>query len=362
MTRRMLALTVALAVCAPAAAMAAPQISLTVDAQEGANGWYTSDVRLLWTVTGAVTRTGDCTGTQSQTLITHETPFAVYRCDAWDSDGFHASLEAPIKLDKTPPRVTPLPDRGPDHAGWYTRPLVVRFQGTDATSGIESCTTGGYQGPDSPSAAVAGTCRDRAGLVGSATFPLAYDVTPPSIDALAASAGDSAATVRWEASPDATDFTVTRTPGRGGEPATVVYRGTRPRFDDTRLRNGTDYAYTVSAFDAAGNLATRAATVRPGSLLLAPALGATLRRPPVLRWKRVPKARYYNIQLFRGKRKLLSAWPTRPRLALRRRWNYAGKRRKLRPGLYRWYVFPGFGSRSQRRYGEALGARTFRIV
>ena len=361
MRARAVAVAVLLGLAAPAAAAAAPQIDLTVDGRVGANDWYTSEVRLLWTVTGADTSAGDCTLGQSETLITAETSGAIYDCDAWDGS-IHASLEVPIKLDKTAPAVTALPERRADHAGWYTSPLLVRFAGTDATSGIESCSTGAYQGPDSASAAVTGSCRDRAGLVGRATFKLAYDVTPPTIDAVLASARDSAATVRWEASPDVTEFAVTRTPGSRGEPASVVYRGTGTRVEDKRLRNGITYAYTVSAVDAAGNLATRSANVRPTSPLLAPALGATLRRPPVLRWKRTEDARYYNVQLFRGKRKVLSAWPARPRYALKRRWTYAGRTRRLRDGKYRWYVFPGFGDRSERRYGEALGVRTFRIA
>ena len=354
-------LATALLLAAPTLASAAPQIDVTVDAREGENGWYTSDVRLLWTVTGAVTVSGDCSAAQSQTVITDETPFAAYRCDAWDDKGFHAVLEAPVKLDKTPPAVHALPERPPDHAGWYTRPLTIRFSGSDATSGIEACTTAGYAGPDSPAAAITGTCRDRAGLVGSATAQIAYDVTAPAVEGLAVGAGDTRADLRWQPSADAVEYSVTRSPGRRGEAATVVYRGPQPRYADARLRNGVRYAYTVAALDAAGNLGTATATARPSGRLLAPAPGARLRRPPVLRWKRSRRAAYYNVQLFRGERKVLSAWPVRPHLRLARAWVYAGHRFRLRRGTYRWYVFPGFGARSARRYGPALGTRTFRM-
>lgn len=96
--------------------------------------------------------------------------------------------------------------------------------------------------------------------------------------------------------------------------------------------------------------------------LLAPAHGARLSAPPVLRWKAVPGATYYNVQLWRNGRKILSRWPTRTQLALRASWTYAGRRYRLTPGRYRWYVWPGLGARADARYGALLGRRTFVIV
>nr|MBA3331185.1 hypothetical protein [Actinomycetota bacterium] len=70
-------------------------------------------------------------------------------------------------------------------------------------------------------------------------------------------------------------------------------------------------------------------------------------------------AAYYNVQLFRGSQKVLSAWPKQPRLALGSKWTFAGRKMLLRPGTYRWYVWPGVGARSQARYGPMLGQSTF---
>jgi hypothetical protein len=81
-----------------------------------------------------------------------------------------------------------------------------------------------------------------------------------------------------------------------------------------------------------------------------------------LRWTRVRRARYYNVQLYRGARKVLSAWPARPRYQIKRRWSYAGKRHRLTPGRYVWYVWPGYGPRSKAKYGDLLGRRPFRLV
>jgi hypothetical protein len=97
--------------------------------------------------------------------------------------------------------------------------------------------------------------------------------------------------------------------------------------------------------------------------LLSPAAHATVRtrRPPLLRWTPVRRARYYNVQLFRGDRKVLSVWPVRPRYQIKKRWSRLGTPQRLRRGRYRWYVWPGFGARPKARYGDGIGPRTFTV-
>lgn len=85
-----------------------------------------------------------------------------------------------------------------------------------------------------------------------------------------------------------------------------------------------------------------------------PRAGAVVPTPPLLRWRAVSRARYYNVQLYRGNRKILSAWPRRARFQVRRSWSFRGRRYALRPAFYRWYVWPNYG----RRYG-AVRVRTF---
>ena len=87
-----------------------------------------------------------------------------------------------------------------------------------------------------------------------------------------------------------------------------------------------------------------------------------MQRPPFLSWARVRGASYYNVLLvYRGQR-VFAAWPLRPRLQLGRSWTYHGRRYRLRPGLYRWYVFPGFGSLAAGRFGNLIGASTFVVT
>ena len=126
------------------------------------------------------------------------------------------------------------------------------------------------------------------------------------------------------------------------------------------MRNGTAYTYTITAADQAGNVTQRTVTVTPGIRLLAPRPNAHLSAPPTLRWTEIPKASYYNVQLFRGS-KILSAWPTHPSMRLSRTWRFGGKRHRLAPGRYHWYVWPGYGPQRDAHYGRAVGNAVFVI-
>jgi hypothetical protein len=86
-----------------------------------------------------------------------------------------------IQYDATPPSVSPAPARGADAGGWYNHPVDVGFSGSDAVSGIDSCTSGSYSGPDTGGAGVSGSCKDKAGNSASASFGLKYDSTPPTV-------------------------------------------------------------------------------------------------------------------------------------------------------------------------------------
>jgi large repetitive protein len=133
------------------------------------------------------------------------------------------------------------------------------------------------------------------------------------------------------------------------------------------------HSFEVRAVDGAGNIdatpavhrwtigAAPVVTRTTSSALLAPRAGARVTSPPLLRWRRVARASYYNVQLVRGSVKILSAWPVRTRLQLRARWKYLGRQRRLSPGTYRWYVWPGYGKASLRRYGRLLGGSTFTV-
>lgn len=198
---------------------------------------------------------------------------------------------------------------------------------------------------------------------GAFTPPAQADATPPGkVRGLRALPLDRGARLTWTSPPDP-DLSAVEITRRLGKQARVVFTGPATSFVDRGLRNGARYTYVVVAVDAAGNRSAPASKrVRPAlRLLVQPADGAVVPRPPLLAWRPVRGAAFYNVQLFRGKTKLLSRWPRQPRLRLDASWTFAAKRRQLEPGVYVWYVWPAFGSRGDARYGKLPGRSVFVI-
>ena len=155
---------------------------------------------------------------------------------------------------------------------------------------------------------------------------------------------------------------LTRSLASGG-PATVVYAGSAHDFVDQGLTNGTKYTYVVTTLDAAGNQSAAAAisAVADGSTLR-PFIDTEVVQAPSLTWAKASKAHYYNVQIYLGRKKVLSVWPKSPTLKLKSKWSFNHHTYTLKPGLYRWYVWPGIGRASSRRYGKLVGSSTFRVT
>jgi hypothetical protein len=198
------------------------------------------------------------------------------------------------------------------------------------------------------------------------TVPTPIDQTPPgNVSKVAKSVRYRLLKLSWKkpADPDFDRVVVVvgRNPKRA--PRTPVYRGAGTSYTNAKFKNGLYHRYAITSYDRAGNASRRVSVVvPPGVLLTAPRAGARLRRPPLLDWASVPRATYYNVQLYRGSRKVLTAWPSRSKIKLRRTWAYQDSVIRLRKGTYRWYVWPGFGRRSQVRYGQLLGQASFVVT
>jgi hypothetical protein len=321
--------------------------------------WNTQPVRLAWSydTTNAEAIDGDCT---PQT-IRSDTAGTVVRCKIQDAtDGSTTEKTAMVKVDMTGPTVTVAPARPPDHGDWWNRPVTFGFIGSDGTSGVAGCDSVTYAGPDNGAAQLTGGCRDVAGNTAVQSFALRYDASPPALTGVRSVPLDGGVTLSWKPSADAVRSEILRSPGKSGRSSTMLLSGNRRTFTDSSARNGVRYRYSIAVYDAAGNAASTTASATPFSL--APVRGSRLSAPPLLRWHAMRRASYYNVQLFRGQRKILTTWPTRTRLQLRREWTYGGERLRLSPGRYRWYVWPGFGSRAAERYGRLIGHSTFSII
>jgi hypothetical protein len=304
---------------------------------------------------------GNCT----ERWFTADTRGLTVLCEVTeDVSGAYTGYPVTLKIDRTAPAVSAGAGRAPDYGAWFNHPVGITFGGSDATSGIGSCTSSTYAGPDGAGVSVGGSCNDVAGNVATATFSLNYDATAPPAPSVSAMPGDGKVALSWTATPDSQAEVLRTSPE---EPPAVVFRGGGDGFTDGSVRNERRYRYVVTLIDQAGNRAAGdTSTVPTGSKLLLPADGARLGRraesAPLLVWKDVRKARYYNVQLFREGDKILSAWPKVPRLQLKREWRYGGKLYHLLPARYCWRVWPGFGKRSAHRYGKQLGKKCFRVT
>jgi hypothetical protein len=322
-------------------------------------GWYTSAVVISWSWAPDNDGSNPTSGCLPHAYAKDASTAAA--CTVSGPLGI-TSVTVPIHVEISSPVATSAPTRAPDSGGWYNHAVTIAFSG-QAFSGIAACTTATYSGPSSASATVTGSCTDNAGKTVQATSaPFAFDAGTPPLG-MTAETGDRITVLDWRLTDiaPAAGFELLRQPGLHGKRPSVLYRGLRTSFTDRHVDNGVRYQYTVKALDAAGNGAVQALTVRPGRRLLSPAPGAAITAPPLLRWTAVRGASYYNVQLLRDGHKVLSTWPVHSSLQLDANWRFAGHRFSLRPGTYRWYVWPGFGKRSAARYGHRIGTSTFSV-
>jgi hypothetical protein len=268
-------------------------------------------------------------------------------------------------------------DRQPDANGWYNHPVRVTFHGSDGGSGIGACSDVTYAGPDTTSTTVNGSCADNAGNRAGSTSPaFKYDATPPTLSNLGFDWDDGTATLTWTASPDTKAIEIDRTPGTAGPDPSAVFKGLASSFEDTGLTNKVKYVYTINGFDEAGNKASESVSIVPGAKLYSPARGSVVTSLPLLAWRPVAGASYYNLQVYYGVgkalrrlasltvsgRKVMSVWPLQPRYRMKKTWRYKGKARKLAVGHYRWYVYPGIGKRTAHKYGPLIGQSDFFVA
>jgi hypothetical protein len=244
--RLALLVVVALAgLCGPAVERASAVPTIIYDcspAPRDCTGWFRTNVSLAWTV---LPSTAMKTGCNNITLTTDSKSQYEF-CSA--TDGSRVTVELWLKIDKTPPTViAPLFARPADGSGWFRAPVAITYRGTDATSGVLTCTHTSYAGPDNAAAHVSGTCTDVAGNVSAAkAFTVKYDATPPIVRRGRPTRRPDHG--RWYNHPVAWRFRGRdRLSGLAACP-TVVYRGPSGRR-----------AHVIGACrDKAGNVGTRA--------------------------------------------------------------------------------------------------------
>lgn len=337
-----------------------PSITYSIDGIVGNNGWYRgssdgNDVILHW----AVSLTATSTNCLAAVAIPGPTSGTTRTCWAQNSDGRTTAVTRVIKIDATPPTgLTTHLSRPPDHHGWYNHPVKVRWKGTDALSGIASCSSTTYRGPDNPVATVNGGCTDRAGNVGTRPIQIAYDATAPTPPHVTEESAAGSDVVSWSATSPG-DLVRIRRRVRGQRARTTVFLGGGSSFADDGIRAGAEYLYTVRSVDEAGNRSGPVTVSAPAKILTLQKTPYVVHAAPspILRWRHVPGADYYNVQLFRGSRRIYSVWPTMHQVGLLPEWTWSDRTYRLSAGQYRWYVWAGFGPRKLAQYRLAGSSR-----
>jgi hypothetical protein len=167
----------------------------------------------------------------------------------------------------------------------------------------------------------------------------------------------------WKPSADTDHVAIFRFTSQKQVTGVQVYSGPAQRYHERKFDNGRYHRYTVVSYDKAGNASPGGAVlvVPPSALLSNPRAGAIVksRRAATLRWRRVPGARYYNVQLYRGSHKVLSAWPVAPHFHLNPAWTYQTHDFRLKRGTYTWYVWPSMKPLPRVAYGPIVGQSSF---
>ena len=159
-----------------------PNTTATPSREPDHNGWYNHAVTFSFSGTDATSGIDTCdpddtyNGPDGTNLTVDGT------CTDNAGNTSEPGVSDSFDYDGTAPNdVAGALNRPADHNGWYNHAVGYQFTGNDPTSGIDSCTSGTYSGPDSGSASVNGTCTDNAGNE-SASVAIAafkYDATAP---------------------------------------------------------------------------------------------------------------------------------------------------------------------------------------
>ena len=305
-------------------------------------------------------------------------------CTASDAVGNQGTLSFDITVrDTTAPSIN-APDASftaTDASGISrTDPAIVSYlKGISAHDGVSGASLSTTALPDKLPIGVTKivvTARDGAGNQSQRTVALTVlevgkkapdpDFTAPGpVRNAKAKALDGAIALTW-LRPTAADLASIRVVRSvvGSSATTTVFNGLANTFTSRGLKNGVAYRFVVVALDKAGNSSQSVVvSATPAAILLAsPRPGAKVVKPPMLRWTPVRSAQYFNVQLYRGGKKVLSAWPTTTRLTLKASWSYDKRKYTLKPGTYTWYVWPGVGPRAAAVYGTLLGKSSFTVT
>ncbi|HET6174259.1 MAG TPA: hypothetical protein VFD90_16730 [Gaiellales bacterium] len=200
--------------------------------------------------------------------------------------------------------------------------------------------------------------RSQPALVSSAPNGKVDDVTAPAaVSKLIAKVSGHTVTLSWK-NPADRDFDHVEITAGARKPAALkaskrVYSGKGTQAKTT-LAAGQSRWFVVVAYDAVGNASAPASVhvAIASASRFGPTPRAKVHGKVRLSWPVKKGAKYYNVQVFAGKKRILVAWPTGRAFQL--------PRAKLKRGTtYTWYIWPGLGAKAKAHYGKLIGKNAF---
>jgi large repetitive protein len=166
-----------------------PIVAYTIDGIAGAHNWYRGSsggnyIVVHWSVSDPESPIISTSGCEPAVQIPGPNTGTTRTCSATSDGGTTTVTTKQLKIDATPPTTTATPSRPPNGAGWYRAPFSLTWPGTDATSGIDFCTSQlDYSGPQTSGTTQTGSCTDMAGNTSSSSFLVKYDTVAPTTTA-----------------------------------------------------------------------------------------------------------------------------------------------------------------------------------
>lgn len=279
-----------------------PGISYSLSSSPNGNGWHDGDVTVTFTCNDALSGIDSCT---SPVTVSSDGSNQTVTGTAVDNAGNTKLVIATIRLDKTNPTITYSLSPAPNSNGWNNSDVTVAFSCSDATSGVNTCTSPVTVSTEGASQTVTGTVTDNAGNTNTVTATVQIDMTKPTTGAATWSDNPITPGNNTTLSVPTTDelsgvaggeYFIGTDPGEGGGAAMNFNSSILTATFGANLATGT-YNIGVRSLDSAGNWST-VQTVQLTVRLSAPTnLQATspTRTAPVLNWNLVSGADHYNI-------------------------------------------------------------------
>ncbi|NUS51692.1 MAG: hypothetical protein HOQ22_11725 [Nocardioidaceae bacterium] len=159
----------------------APVVTHTVSPGPNADGWNRDDVTVHFDATDEHGGSG-VADVSTDSTVSDETAGRQVTGVAHDKAGNQGSDSVTVKLDRTAPGIAGSRSGKVGDNGWYTGPVTVHFDCSDALSGVAACTPGQTVSANGVGQSVSGEAVDRAGnRAGTSVSGINVDAEGPTI-------------------------------------------------------------------------------------------------------------------------------------------------------------------------------------